>query len=99
MRKTIILRKPIITEKSLLDTQKYIYTFEVEKDASKPEITEAIEKLFKVHVIKITTVIVKGKRKLVGKKRNVVKQQDKKKARIHLKKGEKIEFFETGETK
>lgn len=95
----MIIIRPIITEKSLRDSQKNIFTFEVEKTASKKQIEEEIEKLFPVHVLSVTTVTQKGKRKRIGKKRNLVQKADIKKARIHLQKGEKIEFFEVGETK
>lgn len=95
----MIIIRPIITEKSLRDSQKNIFTFEVEKNASKKQIEDEIEKLFQVHVLSVTTVIRKGKSKRIGKKRNVVQKADRKKARVHLQKGEKIEFFEVGESK
>lgn len=93
---TYIVHKPIITEKSLKEAQNGIYTFAVEKVASKPEIQKAIEDLFKVHVVKITTVLSKGKKRLVGKRRTPVKESGIKKARVTVKKDEKIDLFEVG---
>ena len=88
--------KPLITEKSLKDASRGIFTFAVDKTANKIEIAKEIESRFKVHVVAITTQIIKGKNKQVGKKRNLVKQPDMKKARVRLKSGEKIEIFEVG---
>ena len=90
----ITINKPLITEKYLKDAQKGIYTFIVSKNSDKKGIKEAIERLFNVHVVSLTTLISKGKTKIVGKKRVPVKQSDRKKARVILKKGEKIELFE-----
>ena len=93
---THIINKPIITEKSLKDAQAGIYTFAVEKTATKPRIQKAIEEMFKVHVTKITTVNRKGKKRLVGKRRTPVYEGNIKKARVILQKDEKIDLFEVG---
>lgn len=90
-----IVKKPLITEKALKDAQKGIYTFSVEKSAGKKEIAREIESLFKVHVKNITTQIVKGKEKTVGRNRQKTIMPDKKKARVRLASGEKIEVFDT----
>ena len=58
-----IIKRPIITEKSmgLLDENKY--TFEVDKNANKPEIKAAIEAIFDgVKVKKVRTMNYKGKK-------------------------------------
>ena len=93
---TNIIKKPVITEKSIADAQKGIYTFLVSKKANKVEIAREVAAQFKVHVKWVTTVIVKGKKKIVGRKRNVVSRPDFKKARVKLKDGEKIAIFEVG---
>lgn len=79
--------RPVITEKSVnlgnlevkssktKETKKITkLTFEVAKGATKPEIKEAVEKIFDVKVEKVNTTMVKGKRKSVrflrGKKKN-----------------------------
>lgn len=99
MNQLIIVKKPIITEKSLKDAQMAVFTFEVDRKATKREIRNEVQKLFQVHVLSITTVTQRGKRKMVGKKRKLIKKPDIKIARLQLKKGEKIEFFEVGEKK
>lgn len=86
--------KPIITEQSMKNTQGGIFTFEVARYAAKPQIREAIERLYHVHVVSITTQVHKGKVKRVGKKRVPLQRPDHKIARAHLKKGEKITAFE-----
>ncbi|MDE6789947.1 MAG: 50S ribosomal protein L23 [Ruminococcus sp.] len=62
-----IIIKPVITEKSMDGLQEGKYTFKVAKDATKPEIKKAVEKLFNVEVDKVTTMNVKGKMKRVGR--------------------------------
>lgn len=62
-----IIIKPVITEKSMDGLQEGKYTFKVAKDATKPEIKKAVEKLFGVEVNKVTTMNVKGKMKRVGR--------------------------------
>ena len=61
-----IVIRPIITEQSMEDLDIKKYAFEVAKDANKVEIKQAIEEIFGVRVIKVTTINVKGKTKRVG---------------------------------
>lgn len=61
-----IIVRPIVTEKSNDGLQEGKYTFEVNKKATKVEITKAVEKLFNVKVLKVNTMTVKGKQKRVG---------------------------------
>jgi len=92
----IVIKSPIITEKSLRDVKNGIFTFAVDKKSNKIEIGREIENLFKVHVKAITTEIIKGKKKFLGRKRQVALLPDTKKARVKLAKGEKIGLFEVG---
>ena len=87
------IKRPLITEKSNIhkEDQNQLF-FEVDKRANKIEIKNAVEKLFKVKVIKVNTLNVTGKVKRVGKSRG--KRPDWKKAVVTLKEGEHIEFFE-----
>lgn len=89
-----ILKKPLLTEKSLIlrDTNN-CYAFAVDKSANKHEISEAVEKLFKVKVVKITTSTLRGKVKKMGRYEG--KRPDLKKALVTLKKGDKIDTVET----
>ena len=93
---TSIVNRPIITEKSLKDAQNGVYTFAVNKTSSKAQIKKAIERIFNVHIVKITTVMKKGKKRLVGRRRTQVYEAGIKKARVILKKDEKIDLFEVG---
>ena len=56
-----IIKKPITTEKSTNLQQFNQYSFVVSKDSNSNEIKQAIEKIFKVKVIKINTSITRGK--------------------------------------
>lgn len=94
-----IIKKPIITERSLRDASFGIFTFEVDRKANKHQIKETIEALFKVHVKKITSANLHGKKRMVGKKRTPVLDPNRKKAWVHLVSGEKIDLFEVGERK
>ena len=61
-----VIIRPIITEQSMEDLDIKKYAFEVAKDANKIEIKNAIEKIFDVTVIKVTTENVRGKAKRQG---------------------------------
>ena len=61
-----IVIRPIITEQSMEDLDIKKYVFEVAKDATKVEIAKAVEEIFGVRVIKVTTLHVNGKTKRVG---------------------------------
>ena len=88
-----IILKPVITEKSMDGLQAGKYTFKVAKDATKPEIKKAIEKLFGVEVAKVTTMNVNGKMKRLGRYEGMTASW--KKAIVTLTEDSKaIEFFE-----
>ena len=61
-----VIIAPIVTEKSNDMMQEGKYTFEVNRNATKVDIANAVEKLFEVKVLKVNTVSVKGKNKRVG---------------------------------
>ena len=82
MRPEDIIIKPIITEQSNESVQAGKYTFKVNKNATKVDIANAVEKLFEVKVLKVNTVTVKGKEKRVG--RSVGKTSDWKKAIVTI---------------
>lgn len=87
-----ILRKPIITEKSMKLVEDSVYTFEVDKNSNKIEIKNAVEKLYNVKVLKVNTVNYDGKKKRVGKYEG--KTNAYKKAFVKLQKGQTIEIFD-----
>jgi large subunit ribosomal protein L23 len=88
-----IIIRPLITEKntSLMVYNKY--SFEVLRDASKPEIKHAIETIFNVAVDKVHTMNVRGKLKRRG--REVGYTREWKKAIVTLAPGDRIEIFES----
>ena len=61
-----IIVRPLITEQSLAATADKRYTFEVAKDATKPEIASAIEEVFGVEVADVNTINMKKKPKRMG---------------------------------
>ena len=67
MRPEDIIIAPVITEKSNDGMQEGKYTFEVNKKATKVDIANAVEKLFEVKVLKVSTMTVKGKMKRMGR--------------------------------
>lgn len=87
-----ILKKPVVTEKSMSLAQGGKYTFIIALTANKVEVKKAVEELFKVKVKKVNTVRVKGKAKRV---RNIVgRTSEIKKAIVTLREGDRIEIFE-----
>ena len=62
-----IIVRPIVTEQSMEDVDIKKYVFEVAKDATKIEIKKAVEEIFGVTVIKVTTSTVHSKEKRTGR--------------------------------
>ena len=87
-----IIIRPILSEKSYADIANKKYYFEVAKKATKTQIKAAVEQIFKVKVVDVNTVRVKGKEKRMG--RSVGKTSDYKKAIVQLAEGDSIEIFE-----
>ena len=61
-----IIKRPIITEQSMAETEAKKYTFEVAKSANKIEIAKAVEEIFGVKVAKVNTLNMQGKEKRTG---------------------------------
>ena len=85
-----IIIAPVITEKATVLTELNKVVFQVAKDSTKDEIAAAVEELFKVRVIKVNTMITKGKTKrfrgILGKRSDV------KKAIVTLQEGQTIDI-------
>ena len=64
-----IIIRPVISEQAMEDMDIKKYAFEVEKTANKSEIAKAIEEIFGVRVIKVTTTMMRPKLKRVGGQR------------------------------
>ncbi|KFI26274.1 50S ribosomal protein L23 [Haematobacter missouriensis] len=84
-----VIRKPIITEKATLASEANAVVFEVRRDASKPEIKEAVETVFGVKVKAVNTTITKGKVKKFRGRTGV--RSDIKKAYVTLEEGNTID--------
>ena len=91
----IILKRPIITEKSMKLAQSGLYTFEIDKNATKPQVAKAVSKKFNVKVLKVRVINVKGELKSQRRVRKIYKTAESKKAIAQVGKGEKIAIFET----
>ena len=88
-----IIRRPIITEKSMAQMGEKKYTFVVDVHANKSQIKRAVEEVFGVKVDEVKTARVLGKIKRVGV--HIGKRPDYKKAVVKLTESSKaIEFFE-----
>jgi large subunit ribosomal protein L23 len=89
-----VILSPRITEKSMADARANQYTFSVNPHATKTQIRHAIEEIFKVNVLKVNTVNVRGKSRNFARRgvKTHGKQSDSKKAIVTLKPGQKIEL-------
>ncbi len=87
-----IVKKPVVTEKSMSLLEENKYTFIVDPRANKIEIRKAVEELFNVKVDKVRTMRVKGKLKRVRNRWG--RTPEVKKAIVTLKAGNKIQLFE-----
>jgi large subunit ribosomal protein L23 len=88
-----VIQRPVITEKSTIERENQnVVTFAVHPDANKHEIKRAVEELFDVKVEEVRTLRVRGKMRRVGKFQG--QRPGWKKARVRLRSGDSIEFFE-----
>ena len=88
-----IIFRPLITEKSTVAKEEgNQVAFEVDPGANKVEIRQAVERAFKVHVLKVRTINMPGKKKRMG--RFLGRRSDWKKAIVTMAPGDRIEFFE-----
>lgn len=87
-----ILIKPIVTEKSTALMEERKATFRVPLSATKIQIRQAVEQIFKVKVQAVNTMRYEGKMKRLGRTQG--RRSDWKKAVVTLKPGETIELFE-----
>jgi len=88
-----VIKGPVITEKSHLQkAESNKVTFQVDVKANKIEIRKAIEELFKVKVLAVNTINMRGKKKRLGRTEGV--RANWKKAVVTLAPGEKIPGLE-----
>jgi large subunit ribosomal protein L23 len=87
-----IILRPLITEKNTNLMVYNKYSFEVDRNASKTQIRQAIEEIFKVSVTKVHTMNMRGKMRRRGMRFGYT--ADWKKAIVTLAEGDRIELFE-----
>ena len=88
-----IILAPVVSEKSYAGVQDKRYSFFVDLRSTKSQIKSAIEEIFNVKVVKISTSNIKSKPRRLGK--SVGRSSRKKKAVVTLSKKDKIDFFES----
>ena len=84
-----VILAPVITEKATVLSEQNKVVFQVAKDARKDEIAAAVEELFKVQVLKVNTLITKGKTKRFRGRKG--RRSDVKKAIVTLAEGQSID--------
>jgi len=89
---TQVLLRPLLSEKSYVESEMNKYRFAIRKDANRIEVRKAVEKMFGVKVLDVNIARVPGKKKRFG--RFVTKKSDWKKAIVTLADGESLDFFE-----
>jgi large subunit ribosomal protein L23 len=88
-----IIIAPVITERSMAGIENKKYTFKVAKTADKVSIAKAVEEIFKVTVVKVNTMNVRGQERRMGRYSGYTPSW--KKAIVTLSESSKpIEFFE-----
>lgn len=89
---TEIIKRPLISEKTTyLSTYRHSYTFEVDRRAGKPEIRQAVESLYKVHVLDVRTIRMAGKPRRT--KKGYATTPERKKAIVAIREDETIEVY------
>jgi large subunit ribosomal protein L23 len=96
MKNRDILKRPLVTEKSMRAKEKGKYVFEVAKEASKKQIKHAVKEIFGADVESVRTMIMPGKKRRSGRMRHESYQSSWKKAVIQLAEGESLDIFEEG---
>ena len=91
-----IIKKPVITEKMTLETEKFNrYAFVVDRKANKIQIKKAVEEQYYVVVDSVRTMVCIGKKRVRGTKSGMIvgKTSTYKKAIVQLNEGEAIDFY------
>ena len=84
-----VIVAPVITEKATILSEQNKVVFKVRKDATKPQIKAAVERLFDVKVRAVNTILTEGKMKVF--KGRLGQRSDVKKAIVTLEEGQKID--------
>ncbi len=75
-----VILGPVLTEKAVKDQERYCYHFWVHPKANKNQIREALTTLLGQRPIKLRTILLKGKRKMLWRQRRIVQKPSRKKA-------------------
>ena len=89
-----IILAPVVSEKSYSLIEQGVYTFKVHPSASKPEISDAVEAIWGVKVIKVNTLNRPGKTQRNRRSNKVGRRPDTKRALVTLEPGAEIPLFE-----
>lgn len=90
VKKDSIIKRPRITEKAALSSEKGVYTFDISPNANKSEVIKMIKNLYNVTPVKVNITKIASKNVFV--KGNWGVKSGGKKAVVYLKKGDKINF-------
>jgi large subunit ribosomal protein L23 len=90
-----VILEPVVSEKSYNLLDEGAYTFKVHPEANKIEIRQAVEAIFDVKVLKVTTANRKGKRKRNRRALTFGRRPDTKRAIVALVEGDRIDLFES----
>ena len=85
-----VIKRPVLTEKSMRGAEGGKYTFEVAEDANKLVIKQAVEQLFDVTVTRVNTIKIPGRLKRRGQ--HYYRASGYKKAVVTLAPGQKIDL-------
>lgn len=93
MNSFMVLKRPVLSEKSnSLREDLELYTFEIDRKATKLDVKRAVEKAFSVNVVDVNTFIKRGKYRRRGM--HYALSQSTKRAIVKLSKGQKLSLFE-----
>lgn len=87
-----VLQRPVLSEKAVAEIERGKYAFFVHPDASRTQVKDAVERVFKVTVTKVNIQKVQGKEKRMG--RYVGRTAERKKALVTLAEGQRIQQLE-----
>lgn len=87
-----VLQRPVLSEKAVAEIERGKYAFFVHPDASRTQVKDAVERVFKVTVTKVNIQKVQGKEKRMG--RYVGRTAERKKALVTLAAGQRIQQLE-----
>ena len=90
-----IIVAPVVSEKCYALIEANVYTFVVDKRASKPEIHDAVEAIWGVKVVKVNTLNRKGKTQRSRRTAKLGRRPNTKRAIVTIAAGDRIELFES----